>query len=197
MDSRDPRDPNEQPEPRKAPTAASPTPRPAQRNAAAGLPAMPGRPDAEVRLSQEVARALRYHHPLSLALMEVDVLATPNQLTEMDKVNVLSRVVRCVRSVQRDCDILGRWSDTIFVWLLPETELDAAVLACERLRRTCGGIIIGAIPPLTVSMGVAELEVGEDGLALIKRTGYALLASEARGRNCVTRADVLPRKDDM
>jgi diguanylate cyclase len=185
------------PEVRKAPSATGATPRPAPRHPGAGQQAMPGRPDAEVRLSQEVARSLRYHHPLSLALLEVDVLASPCQLSEMDKVNVLSRIVRCVRSVQRDCDILARWSDTIFVWLLPETELDAAVLACERLRRTCGGIIMGAIPPLTVSMGVAELEMGEDGLALIKRTGYALLASEARGRNCVTRADVLPKKGDM
>ncbi|MBI5837977.1 MAG: GGDEF domain-containing protein [Candidatus Eisenbacteria bacterium] len=188
--------PSEKPEPRKAPATSGSPQRPSSRQQATVLPALPGRSDAEVRLSQEVARAIRYHHSLSLALVELDVLASGSQLSDADKSTVLSRFVRCTRSVQRDCDILSRWSDTIFLWLLPETELDAAVLAAERLRRTCGGIIIGALPPLTLSMGVAELEMGEDGMALIKRTGYALLASQARGRNCVTRADVLPRKDE-
>ncbi|HVP39158.1 MAG TPA: GGDEF domain-containing protein [Candidatus Saccharimonadales bacterium] len=190
-------DPSDKQQPRKAPPVSGGVPRPAPRPQPPGLPSLPGRPESELRLAQEVARSLRYHHPLSLALLELDVLASPNALGEMDKLTVLSRFVRCVRSVQRDCDVLSRWSETIFVWLLPETELDAAVLACERLRRTCGGIVIGPLPPLTLSMGVAELEMGEEGTALIKRTGYALLASQARGRNCVTRADVLPRKDEL
>ncbi len=190
-------EPSEKPEPRKAPPASGTPHRPTSRQQAASLSAIPSRPDAEVRLTQEVARAIRYHHPLSLALIEIDLLAAPVPPPDPDRATVLSRFVRCARAVQRDCDILHRWSDTIFMWLLPETELDAAVLACERLRRTCGGIVIGSMAPLTTSMGVAELEMGEDGMALIKRTGYALLASQARGRNCVTRADVLPRKDDV
>ena len=156
---------------------------------------LPGRAESERRVTQEVDRAQRYRHPLSVATMELDPLPPAMAPRNVEPGGMFAHFVRRVRAVQRDCDVLSHWSADVVLWILPETELDAAVLACERLRRALAGAAPGNSPPLTISVGVAELEPGEEGASLLKRAHDAFLISQARGRNCVTRADVLPRPD--
>lgn len=161
----------------------------------AALPLAGSREGME-RLRQEVDRSQRYNHPLSIALLDLDPLpAAMVPRGVLDEHGIVGHFVRRVRVVARDCDVLASWGATTLLWVLPETELDAGVLACERLRRALAGAAPGNSPPLTVSVGVAELEVGEAADKLVKRAHDALLISQARGRNCVTRADVLPRPD--
>ena len=157
---------------------------------------LPGAQEGNERMRQEVDRSQRYNHPLSVALMDLDPLpAAMVPRGVLDDNGIMGHFVRRVKAVQRDCDTLCAWGLTTVLWILPETELDAGVLACERLRRALAGASPGNTPPLTVSIGIAELEPGEDANHLVKRATDALLISQARGRNCVTRADVLPRPD--
>ncbi len=161
---------------------------------AVSVPGLATRVEMDARLVQEVDRAQRYEHPLSLGLIDLDPI--PAALARaVNPGRLMPEFVRRVLAAQRDCDVLGTWRDNVLLWILPETELDAAVLACERLRRALAGAAPGNDPPLTVSIGVAEWEPGEEGAELARRAQDALMLSLARGRNCVTRADVLPRPD--
>jgi GGDEF domain-containing protein len=179
------------------PPKKSPDPHPPGVDTPAGLlarPYLPDRLESEMRAAQEVDRSLRYRHPLCIALLDIDPISTGAvRQSGIDVNRVLGYFVRRARSVQRDSDVLSYWTETVMMWLLPETDLDAAVLACERLRRASSSVVMDGLPPLTLSMGVAELEPGEDPRSLVRRAGDALLISQARGRNCVTRADVLPK----
>jgi GGDEF domain-containing protein len=180
--------PKQKPEP---PAAAGDTP-----SDILARPYLPDRLESEMRAAQEVDRALRYRHALSVALLDIDPISTGAvRQSGVDVNRVFGYFVRRARSVQRDSDVLSYWTETVMMWLLPETDLDSAVLACERLRRASSSVVMDGIPPLTLSVGVAELEPGEDPKSLVRRAGDALLISQARGRNCVTRADVLPRPE--
>ncbi len=84
----------------------------------------------------EFNRSHRYGHPLSLVVLRVDYHRpgkTSNSRTIASK--VLQTAARhCLRNI-RGVDLLGRYNDDLLVILLPETDLDAALLVARRIER--------------------------------------------------------------
>lgn len=93
----------------------------------------------------------------------------------------------------RDADVLARMGGEEFAVLLPATPLPEAVARAEAMRRAVAESAPGLPVPggrLTVSIGVALAEPGDDGFAAhFARADERLFAAKAAGRNCTVAED--------
>ncbi len=139
------------------------------------------------RLPRLVARHVRAERPLSLLMLDIDHFKRFNdEFGHATGDLVLSTVARVVSAQVRPTDLAVRYGGEEIVVVLPETPLEGGRVAAERLRRT----IAAARPQeleraITVSIGVATLMHGEDGLALLERADQKLYEAKARGRDRV------------
>lgn len=144
------------------------------------------------RLEDEILRARRYMRPLSIMFFDIDYFKRINDtyghaIGDM----VLSCSAEALRSCLRECDQLGRYGGEEFVVLLPETSVEEAVGAAERMRAAIAGMQLAQIPEtLTVSAGLAEWIPGESGDSLLQRSDRAMYQAKNAGRNryCVDMA---------
>lgn len=102
---------------------------------------------------------------------------------------VLRRLGAVVQETIRGSDLFGRWGGEEFIVLLPDTALPQAMEAAERLRLAIERLVFagagGAAFNITVSIGVAELQAGDDADTLTQRADKALYAAKRAGRNRV------------
>ncbi len=142
---------------------------------------------------QELQRTIRYKHPLSLVMLDIDKFKNFNdQYGHQIGDQVLCALVNVCQKKLRSIDILGRYGGEEFIILLPETVAGGGLQAAERLREKIEKMEIASIKtksPVTVSMGVASLDSDFDPAQtldmLIKRADQALYAAKSAGRNCV------------
>jgi diguanylate cyclase (GGDEF)-like protein len=140
---------------------------------------------------QEIARAERFSHPLSVIVFDIDRFKSCND-TYGHAVGdyVLRTVARRVSEAMRSgIDIFGRIGGEEFAVLLPETDCDGAVEAAERLRGAVAELAIGVNgTPLrvTASFGVAAWSgFGESLQGMLHRADAALYSAKRLGRNRV------------
>jgi diguanylate cyclase (GGDEF)-like protein/PAS domain S-box-containing protein len=142
----------------------------------------------------EVKRALRFAHPLSFALIDIDHFKQINDTwghAAGDR--ALMHFARVVRENIREIDILCRFGGDEFVLLLPETDSAAACPILERLRAILADTPLefdGVMIPVSVSVGVAICNVAEnsdDSLdAILGRADKALYQAKENGRDRVS-----------
>ena len=90
----------------------------------------------------------------------------------------------------RPTDIVARIGGEEFVVLMPHTELWKAVVTAERLRTSVAERHLGTLQePVTISIGVAELEEREDRESILRRADQALYHAKRSGRNKVAAAN--------
>ena len=139
----------------------------------------------------ELDRAGRFGHPASLIMFDVDHFKTVNDtLGHAVGDMVLSALARAAGETLRGVDILGRIGGEEFVALLPETGIEDALYAAERLRATVESmeIVAGKTPlSVTISLGVAQWEGAENLEGLLGRADAALYRAKETGRNRVER----------
>jgi diguanylate cyclase (GGDEF)-like protein len=87
-------------------------------------------------LPREIKRALRYRHPLSLAMCDLDHFKAINDnYGHQCGDDVLKAIVRHIQELIRvDADWLARYGGEEFLLVLPETKIDHGCLLAERLR---------------------------------------------------------------
>jgi diguanylate cyclase (GGDEF)-like protein len=99
---------------------------------------------------------------------------------------VLQTVARLLRHQARDVDVIARYGGEEFALILPETPLDEAVAAADRLRRAIAAYPWAADYPdlaVTVSIGVVAGEPGDCPAAALRRADAYLYEAKRRGRN--------------
>ena len=121
-----------------------------------------------------------------IALLDLDHFKQVNDLHGHEVGDAVLRGFAAVaRQALRQGDLLARFGGEEFVVLFPETNLDEAVLICERLRRTVSALPImanGLAVRITVSGGVAGIDAG--GLAeALKVADSALYRAKLAGRD--------------
>jgi diguanylate cyclase len=140
-------------------------------------------------LAREIAAMRRRDTPLSVALLDIDNFKTLNdRLGHEAGDEALIHLVKVVRRSMRPADSLARYGGEEFVILLPDTSLDAAVMAMTRLQRelTKNFFLSGKEKVLiTFSAGVAQLEPEEPGVEAIKRADQAMYLAKRAGKNRV------------
>lgn len=142
-------------------------------------------------LEEEIQRGLRYTHPVSLLMMDIDHFKKINdQWGHPTGDEVLKSFAAECRSVMRENDRMGRFGGEEFLMVLPETgKMDAALVA-ERIRKITAEMAVrikrgSALIPVTVSIGVTTTTEGDCAEAVIARADEAMYEAKDAGRNRV------------
>ena len=137
-------------------------------------------------MAQEIGRALRYGHALSVIMYDIDHFKLVNDTKGHGAGDDLLReLTRLVRTHIRSVDALFRYGGEEFIVTLPHTNLAQASRAAEKLRALVAGQAFPHGLSITISLGVAELRFGESADALMARVDAALYRAKAAGRNRV------------
>lgn len=142
-------------------------------------------------LESEIKRVQRYHHVLSLLMMDIDNFKQVND-TYGHLVGdiVLKEIAATIQKTIRHVDIPARYGGEEFTIILPETAALNAVIIAERLRQKISEIEVkvdeNTILRPTVSIGIAEFPNAADGIKeLIDCADKALYVSKENGKNCI------------
>jgi len=139
------------------------------------------------RLEKEIHRSKRYSHPLSVIMMDIDDFKRVNdEYGHRAGDRVLQAMGQKIQSLIRASDIAGRYGGEEFMIVLPETVLENAVQAGEKIRMAISGKQLGGVSkPITVSIGVTQYKEGESAEALVNRADALLYRAKMNGKNRV------------
>ncbi len=144
---------------------------------------------------QELSRCRRHPRPLSALMLDIDLFKLVNdRYGHQTGDDVLRAVVAACLTSLRDRDIIGRLGGEEFACILPDTTIEQAMIAAERLRVAVSGRAVGRADgqpiTVTVSVGVASLRDTDGGVeTVLNRADAALYAAKQAGRNVVRREE--------
>jgi len=147
-------------------------------------------------LPQEVMRAKRYKHDLTLAMIDIDHFKKYNDsMGHQAGDRALAIVAKILRESFRQADIVVRYGGEEFAVIMPETSrkegngvefVDRARRSVEEARLLFDDPTNGTRRPLTISGGVATFPLQADSWEeVLKKADQALYKAKARGRNCI------------
>jgi diguanylate cyclase (GGDEF)-like protein len=142
------------------------------------------------RADVEWARSARSQRPLSVIAADIDFFKKVNDSFghHVGDLVIKDYALRASHMLRLP-DILARFGGEEFVILLPETGLKEACQVAERIRREVEKRQDKALPPYTVSLGVAVANAGHgdfsDLQALLAHADAALYKAKQGGRNRV------------
>ncbi len=126
--------------------------------------------------------------PFSLMIFDVDHFKKFNDTHGHQAGDeVLRRVGKTITQAVKATDIPCRYGGEEFALVMPNTKIEKARVAAERVRKAIEGMKInfeGKTLSVTASMGVAEITSGEVDASLIRRADDAVYFSKEAGRNC-------------
>jgi diguanylate cyclase (GGDEF)-like protein len=142
------------------------------------------------KLPRFVARHAFESKPLSVLAIDVDHFKTYNDAYGHAVGDAVLRVLaRTLDASFRPGDAVARYGGEEFVVVLPGTPQEGARTAAERVRKRVREIPIEAcgatVPPIRISIGVAQLAPSESPCALLGRADEALYRAKHCGRDCV------------
>jgi len=141
-------------------------------------------------LGQELERCERYGAALSVLVIDIDHFKRVNDdHGHACGDTILQRVAQVIRDRIRTNDFVGRWGGEEFLVVLPHTTMDGAAEAAESLRTHVEQLETDDSPSVTISVGVAEREAGENSESLFDAADMALYAAKDQGRNRVLQAE--------
>lgn len=151
-----------------------------------------------IKIEEEMKRAERYGHPLSLIIADIDHFKHYNDTHGHPAGDsVLKGVASCIKGNEREQDMVARYGGEEFTVILPETGKDAALMVAERIRECISGHPFPhkETQPggnLTISLGVATFPVdSKDVKGLVDKADEALYRAKKGGRNRVEGAKQL------
>jgi diguanylate cyclase (GGDEF)-like protein len=144
-----------------------------------------------MRLPEEMQRAKRYRHQLSLVMLDIDHFKKFNDTHGHQAGNIaLQHLARVVDETVRETDVVARYGGEEFGLILPETTKRLALELAERVRGN-----VDASPVrlgehhhrVTVSLGVATFpRDASSWQSLVEVADKALYKSKQSGRDRVT-----------
>jgi diguanylate cyclase (GGDEF)-like protein len=135
-------------------------------------------------LNKEAERSRRLGHDLAIIMLDIDHFKKYNDTyghPAGDK--VIQNVAYCVGNGRRSADVVARIGGEEFAIILPETQIEGALIVAERIQNA-----IRTLPdfdhPITVSMGIS-ISRGTDIQAetLVKKADLALYEAKQTGRD--------------
>lgn len=141
----------------------------------------------DLELERQFGLHRRKHSTVSLLMFDIDDFKRVNDRHgHMVGDLVLQGVARSLVASLRDTDFIGRFGGEEFAALLPVAQLGDAVKAAERARKAIADSrysVGDAVLKVTLSIGVAEISIGESPDDLVRRADQALFAAKRGGRN--------------
>lgn len=139
-------------------------------------------------LEIEIEKANRYNRELSIIMSDIDFFKKINDNYGHQCGDLVLRLISDIlKENTRNIDMIGRYGGEEFLIILPETNLEKAYLAAEKLRKKIKKTKIDNLDSdLTISSGVVQFQ-NELSHQLIKRADDLLYKAKANGRNRVER----------
>jgi diguanylate cyclase (GGDEF)-like protein len=145
------------------------------------------------RLSQEINRAARYHHRLSLAMIDIDDFKQYNdRYGHLMGNELLRKLSSILKEHFRDGDVVARFGGEEFAIIMPETLPKKAYAATDRLRKKIADTPFAGSRKqpgknVTISIGIAAYPINApEANTLIERADTALYKAKRSGKNRVT-----------
>jgi len=145
----------------------------------------------EDRVGQETLIAGRYGHPLSILIFDIDHFKRVNDTHgHLAGDHVLVELSARTRLHIRATDLACRWGGEEFMIVMPDTNIEGAVVVAEKLRSAFAVDPVEGVGKVTASFGVATYQLGESIDRWISRVDRALYEAKDSGRNAVKCAPV-------
>jgi diguanylate cyclase (GGDEF)-like protein len=126
-------------------------------------------------IDREVARARRHKSQLALAFVDIDGLkATNDKLGHAAGDKLIRGLAAALRDGLRDQDLLVRYGGDEFVCVLPDTAAEGGRAKLSAIGKAA------AKAGIRFSVGMAELEKGDDVVSLLARADRELYLVKAR-----------------
>jgi diguanylate cyclase (GGDEF)-like protein len=141
------------------------------------------------RLAQELSRAKRTQSALSFAMIDIDKFKQVNdRYGHMMGDRVIKSLARMLQQRLRKCDSIGRYGGEEFAVVLPNCDLDSAIMVLEEIRKDFSELHYlheGKEFSVTFSAGVAVNTNHESADKLNQAADEALYEAKREGRNRV------------
>jgi diguanylate cyclase (GGDEF)-like protein len=126
----------------------------------------------------------------SIILFDIDHFKKINdQYGHLKGDEVIQFIAKLITEITIETDLCFRWGGEEFLIILPEIDMEKALLIAERLRKTLETTNSPTGEPVTVSIGVGHLPVTADNFSeLLDMTDQALYKAKQEGRNKVIAA---------
>lgn len=139
-----------------------------------------------------IAQALRYQHPLSLVVFDIDRFKIVNdRYGHQVGDQVLIELTKVVGQVLRSTDILARWGGEEFVVVMAHCNESSAMQLAEKIRKEVESHPFPSVGTITISLGVAEFGPGDTLNAWFSPADQVLYDAKNSGRNAVRCASAL------
>lgn len=146
----------------------------------------------ETQLELELERTKRTKSPFSLVMLDIDHFKNVNdEFGHLSGDHVLTLLAAEIQNISRSGDIVSRYGGEEFILLLPNTDLDEAIVVAERLREKTEKLKLkaddGREIRFTISLGIT-CNRERDTLScesFIGEADKALYQAKNSGRNCV------------
>jgi len=142
-------------------------------------------------LDREFSRAFRYGSDLSCLILDIDFFKQVNDTYGHDCGDFVLKILsNLLVEHTRDSDYTFRYGGEEFMILLPQTDMDGAAQAAEKIREICESTkyeFNDHTVHVTVSIGISSVHncLPEQPKDLIAFADKALYRAKAEGRNCV------------
>ena len=138
-------------------------------------------------LQRQVNSCDSSHKPLSILMLDIDHFKIINDTYgHIAGDHVLRTLSNLLRNSLRQNDVIGRYGGEEFLVLLPDTPLEAAMLTAERLLMVARSMVAelsDQVMRATISIGIAQYQVGETWKEFLERADKALYVSKHNGRD--------------
>jgi len=154
-----------------------------------GLTGLLNRRALDERLAQEVDRARRHAHPLTVALADVDHFKRINDTYgHLVGDEALKAVAALCQATARGGDSIGRYGGEEIAFILPETAATEGLTVCERVRQAIADHDWAAIAPgltVTISIGLSDWLDAPHPPKMLADADAHLYQAKQNGRNRV------------
>jgi diguanylate cyclase (GGDEF)-like protein len=154
-----------------------------------GLTGLFNRQHIDKRLQEEMHRARRYNHPLSLIMLDIDNFKTINDsYGHISGDKILQKTAAIVNEIVRDSDVAGRFGGDEFIIILTETGIPVGIQVAERIMSKISRQMVPAKNDqnirFSVSVGIAEysntIQTPEEFIGIADNALYAAKNSEEK-----------------
>jgi diguanylate cyclase (GGDEF)-like protein len=146
----------------------------------------------DLSLEHEFRRAMRYKHPVSILIIDIDLFKSINDTYGhlIGDECIKEVAVRFSSLLRAPTDVAARYGGEEFCVILPETSLDGALTVAERIRKTIHDKKFeaeGFSKTLSVSVGVfSKIPDSNDSItSFLDKSDKALYTAKQNGRNRV------------
>lgn len=133
-------------------------------------------------LHKEIQRSEREGTDMSIIMLGLDTHLSDTD-PDADIRSILPRIGRYLHSQLRDFDTYYRVADLQFLIILPGISTSSAASRAETIRTGLRGLLVSHGLELTVSAGIAGLNIGDDADSLQQSAANALRRAQQQGGN--------------